>query len=601
MEMMSKQTKFLLGIFFISLFFGTFIGFGRANYTQSIKIDGKFDRGYSLFKERATYTIYSANSQTEFYLYVNFTFNLENETIIFNSEHLTLNLSNNEIQTNYLHSKHINTTLEFKISRKLIENKLFTIEIPGKIITESFVLPIYSPEDLGLSEWGWISIIILILIVVAVYDMIRKAGKKIIVKGYKTVDVIRENDSYETHKFSGLKIIGEFKSETFRADRRCYEFKFKHRNKHFNVLSNYTMGTYQNNHLIEKIIIYYSLNVHFFTKKLDKRDYYVTELGWTKQALIYKFLSFCFYLNSSGIILSMLICGSLFAVSFPEMSFAFLIGCAVGILISTINFLLRRSTHLLDPLLKRKKELIDHEIYMSPLEADEEILNEYRVKGTRQNEVKKSDGALQIESIKLQDKPQVDYLTVVGYDALYRLETDSQVKITSKEIIGQQSRKRTNQEMLNLRRSYLARNKVFVEDNFRLKEENETLQQLMRELHGQIQHLDETRILELQDFGLKMSKQKEWQKTTIKKVFEKIYGQAFISERWEDSLREIYRMIDGERQETKANTMSILIQSVKKLITLIGQKADLNVDQITTLLKKIQIEGDEVEGAKKAT
>ncbi len=600
MEMMSKQTKFLLGIFVICLFFGTFIGFGRANYTQSIKIDGKFDRGYSLFKERANYTIYSANSQTEFYFYVNFTFNLENETIIFNSEHLTLNLSNYEIQTNYLHSVHINTTLEVKISRKLVENQLITLEIPEKVKTEQFVLPVYSPQE-GLSEWGWISIIILILIVVVIYDMIRKAAKKVIVKGYKTIDVKQENDGYETHKFSGLKIIGEFKYETFRADRRCYEFKFKHRNKYFNVLSNYTMGTYKNNHLIEKIVIYYSLNVHFFEKKLDKRDYYETELGWTKQALIYKYLSFCFYLNSSGILLSMLIVGSLFAVSLPEISFAFLIGCGVGIIISTINFLLRKSTHLLDPLLKRKKEMIDHEIYMSPLEADEEILNEYRVKGIRQNEVNKSDGALQIENIKLQDNPDVDYLTVVGYDALFRLESDSQVKIKYKEIIGQQLRKRTNQEMLNLRRSYLARNKVFVEDNFRLKEENETLQQLMRELHGQIQHLDETRILELQDFGLKMSKQKEWQKTTIKKVFEKIYGQAFISERWEDALREIYRMLDGERQETKANTMSILIQSVKKLITLIGEKADLNVDQITTLLKKIQIEGDEVEGAKKAT
>lgn len=591
--MMSKQTKFLLGIFVISLFFGTFSVFGRANYSESIKIDGKFDKGrYNLFKERANYTIYCANSQNDFYLYVHFTFNLENNSIIFNSGHLTLNLSNHEIQTNYLHSVHINTTLEVKISRKLVENELITLEIPEKVmITESFVLPIYYPPE-GLSEWGWISIIILILIVVVIYDMIRKAAKKVIVKGYKTIDVIREKDGYETHKFSGLKIIGEFKFETFRADRRCYEFKFKHRNKYFNVLSNYTMGTYKNNHLIEKIVIFYSLNVHFFEKKLDKRDYYETELGWTKQALIYKFLSFCFYLNSSGILLSMLICGSLFAVSFPKISFAFLIGCAVGILISTINFLLRKSTHLLDPLLKRKKELINHEIYMAPLEADEEILNEYRVKGIRETEVTKSDGALQTEIVKLQDNPKVDYLTVVGYDALYQLETDPQVKNLSKEIVGQQLRKRTNQEMLNLRRSYLARNKVFVEDNFRLKEENETLQQLIRELHGQIQHLDETRILELQDFGLKMSKQKEWQKTTIKKVFEKIYGQAFISERWEDSLREIYRMIDAEKQETKANMMSILIQSVEKLITLIGQKADLNVNQITDLLKKIQIEGE---------
>ena len=36
----------------------------------------------------------------------------------------------------------------------------------------------------------------------------------------------------------------------------------------------------------------------------------------------------------------------------------------------------------------------------------------------------------------------------------------------------------------------------------------------------------------------------------------------------------------------------LLIQSVEKLITMIGQKSELNVDQITTLLKKIQIEGD---------
>ena len=590
---MSKQTKFLLSIFVILFFFGTFSIFGRANYTESIKIDGEFDQGkYTMFKETSNYTIYSANSQNEFYFLINFTFNLENTSIIFNSGYLTLDLSDHEIQTNYLHSVHINTSLEVKISRKLVENELITIEIPERsIITESFVLPIYYPQG-GLSEWGWISIIILILTVVVIYDMIRKAAKKVIIKGYKTIDVIRKNDDYETHKLSGLKIIGEFKSESFRADRRCYEFKFKHRNKHFNVLSNYTMGTYKNNHLIEKIVVYYSLNVHFFTKELNKKDYYEAELGWTKQALIYKFLSFCFYLNSSGILLSMLIVGSLFAVSFPETSFAFLIGCAVGILISTINFLLRKSTHLLDPLLKRKKVLVNHEIYMSPLEADEEILYEYKIKGTRQTEVPKIDGALQTERIKLQDNPKVDYLTVVGYNDLYQLETDPQVKIKSKEIIGQQLRKRTNQEMINLRRGYLARNKMFVEDNFQLKEENEKLQQLIRELHGQIQHLDESQISELQDFGLKMSKQKEWQKTTLKNVFEKIYGQAFISERWEDSLREIYRMIDAERQETKANTMNILIQSVEKLITLIGQKSELNVDQITTLLKKIQIEGD---------
>jgi len=427
-----------------------------------------------------------------------------------------------------------------------------------------------------MSEWSAWGIIVVIIICFLVYDMLRRAKEKIYIKAYTEV---KTEDGGKT--FSELELIGEFKDEWFNPDRRCYEFRFRNNFRYFTVFSNYTMAQYMEVHKIERVyFIYYALNTYVFKKNLQEP--YERELGWSIQAYIYRFLSFL-----------LLICGTVFYFSMPVFPLAFLIGCLVGFLISVLNYSLQKSSTIAKSLLKKKKETVSEELYMTPLEAEEEVLDVYRIKATITKRVKTSDKVKENQVVPLIDNNKVDYFTVTGYDDLFKLINNPLITITHKEIVGIERRKRTNQEMLNLRRSYLTRNRAFAEDNFRIKEEIERLQKEYRNLEIQLQHVRETKDTEVRKALHQVTKERDKQGNTLMNIYEELLGAEFVSENFEQTHQRVMNRIEQARENTKADKLDMLIQSIGKLFDLIGQKADLNVDQITRLLKANQsLNGD---------
>lgn len=448
-------------------------------------------------------------------------------------------------------------------------------------------------EHEKMSDWSAWGIVVLVIVSFLVYDILRRAKEKVYIKAYTE---IKTEDGKKT--FSDLESLGEFKGDIFNPKKRCYEFKFRRNFEYLSVFSNYTMTQLMEVHKIERVyLIYYSLNAYVFEKKL--KEPYEKELGWSIQAYIYRILCFLFNMTPSGICCSLLICGTIFYFSIPEVSFAFLIGCALGVVISFLNYTLQKSDRIQETLLKKKTQLIETEFYMSPLESEREIIDIYQVKGTIQEKVMTSDNVLENKIVPIRDNDAKDYKTVTGYDELYELKTNPLVKIDEFKVTDMTSKKRTDQEMLNLRRSYLTRNRAFAEDNFRLKEENERLQSRIRSLEVQLQHVLETKDMEIKDALHRVTKERERLGNTLVDIYREIYGAEFVSENFEQTHARVMNAIEKTKEETKADKIEKLISAMERLFDLIGQKANVDVSELMKLLK-IPEQGEK-NGTKEAT
>lgn len=440
--------------------------------------------------------------------------------------------------------------------------------------------------EIEFTEWSAWSLVIFLLIGFAIYDLVRRAKEKVMVKAYKEITDEKGNKS-----ISELSVIGEFKEETLNNTKRCYDFRMRRNFDYFNIYSNYTMAQYKSAHKIERnYLIYYSLNCLVYERELKKDEYYERELGWTIQAYIYRAFTFCFNISSSGLIFSMLIMGIIFTWQLPDISFAFFIGCGVGITISLINYNLHKSKSIQNNLLKKKKEEITKETYMSPLESQEEILYIYHVKGTEEILIETEDQAKSYKKVKLsdgldkKDKP-ISHKTITGYEELYKMQINPMIKIDKIKIHGTTTRKRTIQEMLNLKRQYLARNRAFAEDNFRLKEENERLQKEYRSLLEQLLRVEETKDKEIKKFGLQFQKMKSYERGNLASIYKDIYGQDFINSNFDEVHEKVMRTLNEEKMLNKTNQMDTLIKGINLLIIEIGKKGNIDVSNIASLLK----------------
>jgi len=441
-------------------------------------------------------------------------------------------------------------------------------------------------SEIEFTEWSAWSLVIFLLIGFAIYDIVRRAKEKRMIKCYKEI-----TDQAGNKTISELKLIGEFKEENLNTAKRCFEFRMRHNFDYFNIYSNYTMSQYMSAHKIERnYLIYYSINCLVYERELKKKDYYKRELGWTIQAYIYRAFTFCFNLSSSGLIFSALIMGILFNWQFPDTSFSFFLGCGVGFGISIINYYLQKSDLIKNNLLKKKTEEITKETFMSPLESEEEILYVYRVKGTEEKLIETDDKAKSYRKEKLSDgndkkgKP-IEYKTITGYEELYKMQNNSLINIKKIKIVGTTTRKRTIQEMLNLKRQYLARNRAFAEENFRLRAENERLQKEYRSLFEQLSHIEETKDKDIKKFGMQFQAMKDYLRGNLASIYNGIYGEDYINSNFDAVHERVMRMLNDERQANKTNQMDQLIKAVKLLVIEIGKKANIDVSNIAQLLK----------------
>lgn len=429
--------------------------------------------------------------------------------------------------------------------------------------------------------------VIIILMTVFVYEIARRAKEKIFIKAYKrTVDLTEEEKKLK----SGLKLIGEYKSGYYNEERRCWEFKFKSvLSNIFTVFSNVPMEEFLSIHLIEKnYVIFYSIRAQFYAKKVKP---YEKKIGWSVQAITYKGICFLFNLTPTGISASLIIVGAIFTLSFPEVPFAILIGLGVGFIISAINFTISKNEKIRESLLKRKKKTVDTEIFLVPLESEEETIDIYKVKGTRQIIITKPDGVEEYEVVNLSDESE--YLIVNGYNELYDLKNDSMVTITDIMPTGETiSRKRTKEEMRDLHRSYLARNRFMFEKIFEQNQELERIQREYRKLQGDLQKEKETKDREIRDSMNKIIKEREKQKNTLIDIYTSIHGSQYMGETFEKMHERVMKKIESENLAVRIDKINLIYKTQMEVIKKMSEKTNIDFSEINKLLEIKPIENE---------
>lgn len=440
-------------------------------------------------------------------------------------------------------------------------------------------------------EWSGWTFFVLLLFAILIFEMFRKAKEKVIIKAY--TDIF--NKSAEDKKLvSGLKHIGEFKDEFFNEERRCWELRFRDNvSNYFKVYSNLPMINFLKIHFIERnYLILYGIRAQFYKVKLQKAEQYYKELGWSIQAYFYKLAYFCFSLQASGVILSLAIVGTILMLSMPTEPLAFLVGCPIGIAISIINEAISRNKSVKKNLLRKKKKLVKEEMFLVPLVHENEVLDIYEVKGTRDIEADTIDKARTIKNVPLQDNKNSDCVIVKGYDELEKLRKNELVHITSIVQIAIETRKRTPEEMNNYHRSYLAQNRFRSEEAFRLKRENKRIQDEYIKLQMQLQHLRESIDKKVRKALNRMVQEQERKENNIVTIYEEIYTAEFLNESFEVAHERVMRRLNDEKMNKSLEMINNIYNTQLKLVKSLENKSNLDFSKINELLN---IEINEIE------
>ena len=98
MKMKLKKKHLILGVSLLVVCFIVSSCMVKADYSNSIEVDTKKDNGYSLVEETVNYSIYFANSESRFYFYGEFSYNISNSQVNHTSGILSLDLSNSSIK-----------------------------------------------------------------------------------------------------------------------------------------------------------------------------------------------------------------------------------------------------------------------------------------------------------------------------------------------------------------------------------------------------------------------------------------------------------------------------------------------------------------------
>lgn len=491
----------------------------------------------------------------------------------------------------------------------------------------------------GMTEWSAWGIVVLLMMAILLYEGQRKTREKEFIKGYKNYDDALAT-THKKNKKSGLKLFGEYLGEFYNEERRCYEMRFRSGLSHyFNVFSNDPMAEYKEVHFLERNYwVYYSINAQLYKKLLKPKDYYERKIGYTLQAYIYKAVCFCVNTTVSGLLISSILFGSLFAIWFPDiMGLNFLLGCLFGIGLCIANYTILNHTTAARDLLKLKVEIIKEEYYLTALEAPEKVVNIYKVWGFERFEIKTSDEAKALSTKKLVGKKEiiyhdvkggkkniktninykkpntnykktnlnymnltfiikdlkeddnVDYIIVKGYDNLFDMIQNPHVEVESFEFVGQEKMRKTRQEIRDLRHGYLERNKQFAERIFRLQKENARGQREYISVREQLHTVEETMDVEIRKLGIRMLKTQEKSRKTLRDIFEDVAGDI-VGKQWDQKLESVLRKIEFEKQMAQTEKLSLLIQAIEQLISKVGQKSNVDMTEVLERLKLVPSE-----------
>jgi len=567
---------------------------GQPKTQDAIKIDLEKEEEYELYRETDKMDIYSFNANGSLYLYIEFKVNTTGKSINFRTGDVRYDLSAGLINTSSFLALREGNIAEIKISEELVGPTInFEIEDFTKIPTPGYI-PIT-----GFTPLSVIGIVFLILFVAILVDRFKSFKSRKWLFSYKETQ-LDDGSSAITE----LKNIGELKGKAeFNAKKRCFEILTRIGiAKYRKVYSELTFEQFNAHHLIKKeYLVRYLLNTLYYEKELEEEDYYETEIGYTKKAYAYMCFSYLFSLDNLGsFFLSMVSMGIIFVGIFTPAGLqhiGLLLGMPMGIVIAGLNTYLQRNSKKIQNLLKKKSEIITKEYFLIPLESEEELLDIYHVWGTKKVIKDTADKTQSYVEVQLKDeqKPskeeyakkwdkEGEFMTVRGYDKIYEMKDSNMYKIDEMEVIDIERRKRTNQEMRNLRRTWLSRNKALAEDKFRLQELLEKIEQKNRRLQEEKLKEVERYIEQLDKFSKSFIKNSEETGTSLKKIYEEIKGSQFIAENFEETHERVMRRLREEEERTKANEIGKLIKALNITIEKIGGKYGIDVQELKNVL-----------------
>lgn len=141
---MKTKRKLLLLLSISVLFILIFAQSTRGSYTKDVTIDLEKDSAYECIYDSVLYDAYYSNSNKEHFIYMNFSYDISSSNIELSATGFNEDLSDLEVETSYLHSKHNDERLEFRVMREVVGDRM-TVSIDSTDII--FVLSPESPSN----------------------------------------------------------------------------------------------------------------------------------------------------------------------------------------------------------------------------------------------------------------------------------------------------------------------------------------------------------------------------------------------------------------------------------------------------------------------
>jgi hypothetical protein len=550
------------------------------NNDYAVDIDANREPMYELIHEGDHVNISYTDDELNHYLFIKSDANAMDARV--EAKDGTIYVLSNDLKRDEINSKVVNDTAEVKLHRRTFGNEI-KVEVSGnkydlKLKPETEL----GNEPEGMSPWtGWMMTII-IGIVWLTSNAINKVRQKQYIEAY--ISKIDENGN-ETLS-NELKVIGEYKGEFPNKERGCIDFEMRSGTKRSIIHSDLTFSDYKHDHCVKSyFIVRYLLDAHVWEERLKTKE--EIKLGWSKLANLCRALLFLFGPSVFGVFLSPLAWAIIFSLMFYWFAPAVLIGVAFGEGIVIALYYVQNRGHLIP---KRETAKVITRRYIAPLEAKEEMLNVYKVSGTRLEKGVKIDEAEESEWKWFEEE-------VTGYETLYRMEIDERVKLNHRndgsidvEVVGSKRVKKNPQEMRHSKRTWMRRNKQLYERMFGLRKRNAVLRKENSDLMKEQQYIYEELHGEMREMMQEMKQQRDARMNTLKKIMEDEFGSVKVEKDLDKSVERAMRIIRVEEQRSKANKMDELIHSVHALIDMVAKKADIKTERLKRLIEQQKIQ-----------
>jgi len=586
---------FLCGILGI-LLFSSLISSGSAIYTEDITIDGQKDSQYNLAFSGKNFTVYYANSDSDHFLWIEFSYDIINSSIFLEDGELRYNLTKQHIRRTDLESFKNNDSMEIRVFRDVVGDTFslstpldsFQLELNPEPTPpeeeeeeekkdkeeEKEELPMY-PENYS-SEWVAWTITVLSCILWPLGFSWRDFFDKKIVECW----VEDENGIIS----SEMETIGEYQDFKFVKDRNMYALIFRHNFKKRIVYSEFNMPDYLSHFRNKRYLwIFYMIDAYLYERQCEEK---IVEREYTGAWKLYFVFKFFFSVGKYGsrLFFSFLITGLIISGIFFEWNFiAYLLSGLIGVLIAIINDRLYERG-IIKP--KRKKEKVQTELILFPSTPKYRIIDIYRVVGEKLQTVKKAD--------KPEKKWEAYEDTIRSFDELQKIVQNREMYRKIKYFkIKEEKRLRSPEEIRSSRHKKLYQMRYLYNQLLSSKDNNRRLQKDNRTLWDRIAHLNETLDQKRREFAMDIIQEQQRTGKSFKEVIKQLYGDSQIGQRWDSVVERALKRIEESKAMEFAKKLETLTMIFSRILDKLNLNGGLGVE-ITRLAEQLDIKKEDI-------